>query len=127
MPKEYSRTLRVGDQIQRELAEILRKYLKDPRLNMVTINAVEVSKDLSHAKVFVTSLNEPEERTKVIEILNHASAFLKRQLGKCMRIRTIPHLHFCYDESVEHGSKMESLINEAVALDRQKASEQSTK
>jgi ribosome-binding factor A len=120
MPKEFSRTRRVGDQIQRELAQLIREEIKDPRVGMVTINAVDVSRDLGHAKVYVTTLDEQNAESSV-EALNHAASFLRGELGRRMFIRTVPQLHFQYDESIERGARMSSLIEDAIASDREKA------
>ncbi len=122
MPKEFSRTRRVADQVQRELAELIRDELKDPRVGMITINAVEVSRDLAHAKVYVTAMGVERPRESV-EALNHAAGFLRGELGRRMAIRTVPQLRFIYDESVERGARLSSLIDEAVASDRKKARE----
>ena len=121
MPKEFSRTRRVGDQIQRELADLLRSELKDPRVQLVTINAVEVSRDLGHAKVFITSLDQKHDRSETISVLNNAAGFLRGQLGRRMFIRSIPQLHFFYDDSLEKGVELSSLIDAAVADDRSKS------
>ena len=124
MAKEFSRAQRIGDQIQRELAQLIRLEVKDPRLGgLVTITAVEVSRDSSHAKVFVTIMGgEPEEGVdpvvQSIKVLNDASGFLRMQLGKAMKLRSVPQLHFHYDESVQRGAHLSALIERAVAEDR---------
>jgi ribosome-binding factor A len=117
MPKDFSRGLRVGDQIQRELAELIRLELKDPRVGMVTLTAVEVSPDYSHAKVYFTTLAEGQARREVETGLRAAAGFLRRELGHRIRIHTIPDLHFVYDASVERGARVSHLIDEAVAAD----------
>jgi len=119
MPKEFSRTRRVGEQIQRELSELIRKEVGDPRVGMVTINAVEVSRDLGHAKVFVTVMDE-ERKDESLAALGRAAGFLRGALGRRMFIRTVPQLHFHYDESVTRGARLSSLIDQAVADDRKK-------
>lgn len=119
MPKEFSRTRRVGEQIQRELADLVRTEVKDPRVGMVTVNAVEVSKDLGHAKVFVTVMDE-SQREQTIEGLQRAAGFLRGELGRRMFIRSVPQLHFHYDESVSRGAHLSSLIDAALADDRKK-------
>ena len=118
MPREFSRTRRVGEQIQRELAELVRAELKDPRLGMVTIQAVEVTRDLGHAKVFFTVLGNKGPVQESQAVLQHAAGFLRGELGRRMVIRSVPQLHFVYDESVERGSRLSHLIDEAVASDR---------
>ncbi len=115
MPKDFPRTRRVGEQIQRELAELIRDEVSDPRVGMVTVSAVEVSRDLAHAKVFVTPLGGgPEEGAELVEALNHAAAFLRKLLGQRLRIRTVPALHFFYDESFDRGARLSALIDKAV-------------
>jgi ribosome-binding factor A len=118
MPREFPRTRRVGEQIRRELAELLRTELgNDPRLAMVSMTLVEVSRDLAHAKVFITLLGDPAQRAAVLASLNQAAPFLRRELGRRMRIRTVPQLVFVYDETVERGAQLSSLIDAAVAAD----------
>lgn len=120
MAKEYSRTQRVGDQMQRELALLIQREIKDPRLGIVTITAVNVARDLSHAKVYITAMGKDgaEDIALTLDILNNAGGFLRGQLAKAMKIRTIPQLHFVYDESIVRGSTMSALIDKAIAEDR---------
>lgn len=120
MAKDYSRTQRVGDQMQRELAHLIQREIKDPRLGMVTVTAVEVSRDLSFARVFVTLLGKDnaEEIQQSLDILSEASGFLRSQLGKAIRLRVIPQLQFKYDASVRRGVEMSALIDRAIAADR---------
>lgn len=120
MAKEFSRSRRVGEQIQRELAELVQRELKDPRLGMVTISAVEVSRDMSVAKVFFTVFGDENHDAKSsLEALASASGFLRRELGHRMRLRSVPELRFHYDHSIEKGSRLSALINEAVASDKE--------
>ena len=114
MPKEFSRTLRVGEQLQRELAVLIQQEVKDPRVGMVTVSAVEVSKDLSHAKVFVTILASSGDAQDSVKALNHAASYLRRELGRRIALRTVPALHFVYDTSVERGARLSSLIESSV-------------
>jgi ribosome-binding factor A len=118
MPKEYPRTRRVGDQIQRELAELIRNEMKDPRLGMISISAVIVSRDMGHAKVYVSVLGNDEQTEASMEVLRHAAGFLRHKLGKILHMRVIPELHFFYDRSLEEGARIGALINEAIASDR---------
>ncbi len=119
MAKEFSRSRRVGEQIQRELAELVQRELKDPRLGMITISAVEVSRDMSVAKVFFTVFgDENHDEKQSLEGLERASGFLRRELGHRMRLRSVPELRFQYDHSIEKGSRLSALINEAVASDK---------
>ncbi len=120
MAKDYSRTQRIGDQMQRELALLIQREIKDPRLGMVTITAVDVSRDLSHAKVYITVMGKdsPEQIQQNLEILQEAAGFLRMQLGKAIKVRTIPQLHFHYDASIRRGAELSALIERAVAEDR---------
>ena len=118
MPKDYSRALRVADQIQRELADLIQHEIKDPRVGQVTITAVEVTRDYSHAKVFYTTLASKEEKFLVENGLEHAKGFLRSSLSHRMKLRITPQLHFIYDESVERGVHLSKLIDEAVAQDK---------
>ncbi len=118
MAKDYPRSYRVADQIQRELSGIIRFGVKDPRVPVtLTIAAVEVSKDLSSAKVFVSMFDmeeDQEARDQAVLALNKASGFLRRQLGAKMRLRIVPTLHFRYDSVQENAVKISSLIDAAV-------------
>jgi ribosome-binding factor A len=119
MAREFGRPQRVGEQIQRELAMLMHRELKDPRVGMVTVSAVEVSRDLAYATVYVTFLGKdaPEEIKAAIAALQNASGFLRSQLGKIIRMRLTPHLTFKYDESLVRGRELSSLIDEARARD----------
>ena len=123
MPKEYPRTRRVGEQIQRELAALIHDELKDPRLGMVSISSVQVSRDLGHAKVHVSVLGNAEQTRGSLEVLNHAAGFLRHKLGKLMHIRVIPALRFYHDRSLEEGARIGALINEAIASDKENSSD----
>jgi ribosome-binding factor A len=109
-----ARQRRVADQIQRELADIIRGELKDPRVGMITLTSVEVSPDLSHAKVFFTSLVEDDHREEVLAGLRRASGFLRSELGRRIKVHVTPELHFVYDASVERGMRLSQLIDDAV-------------
>jgi ribosome-binding factor A len=106
--------VRLADQIQRDLAELIRREVKDPRVGLVTITGVEVSRDLSHAKVYVSSLAAEETHQATVEALQHAAGFLRARLGHALRVRQVPDLHFVYDESVERGIRLSQLIDAAV-------------
>ncbi len=116
MPKDYARTDRVAEQIQRELAELVRLEVKDPRVRMVTLTGVEVVRDYSHAKVFYTTLDGSNKAVQ--QGLEHASGFLRSQLAHVMKLRITPQLHFVYDASVERGAHLSQLIDQAVASDK---------
>jgi ribosome-binding factor A len=123
MPKEFSRTRRIGEQIKRELAELIRDEIKDPRVVMVTVSAVDVSRDLGHAKVYFTTLDQEHKREDVVKVLNKASGFLRHELSRRLTTRTTPQLHFFYDESIEKGEHLSSLIESAVASDKSKSND----
>jgi ribosome-binding factor A len=117
MPRKASsvpnRGFRVADQIQRDVSELIARELKDPRVGMVTINAVEVTPDYAHAKVFFSVLTgNPEEATQG---LNAAAGFLRNGLFKRLHIHTVPTLHFVFDRTTERASDMNALIAKAVA------------
>jgi ribosome-binding factor A len=115
MPKDYSRSSRIAEQIQRELAGLLRLELKDPRVSgLVTITDVEVSRDQSHAKVFFTLLGDESKIEETQNGLTRAAGFLRTQLAQRMKLRTVPQLEFKYDASVERGVRLSRLIDEAV-------------
>ena len=118
MPREFPRTRRIAEQIQRELAELIRDDLNDPRLGMVSISAVEVSRDMSHAKVYVSVLGDEKQSVESVAVLNHAAGFLRHKLGKLMHIRVIPEMRFYLDRSLEEGARIGALINKAIASDR---------
>lgn len=125
MAQEYSRTQRVADQIQRELAALIQREVKDPRVGMATVSAVEVSRDLSHAKVFVTVLNggeDQQEITESVKALNNASGFLRSQLGQRMKLRIVPTLRFHFDDSLSRGNYLSNLIDQARASDLEQGS-----
>jgi ribosome-binding factor A len=118
MAREFSRTRRIGEQLRRDLAQLIRAEIQDPRMAMVSITAVDVTRDLSQAKVYVTILGDPAERAHIVGALNHASGMLRRELGRRMHIRTVPRMLFLYDEVVEKGAHLSSLISEVVAADK---------
>jgi ribosome-binding factor A len=115
MPKEYPRTLRVGEQIHRELARLVHDVVKDPRVGMVTIVDVEVSRDLAHAKVYFSVLGDDETQSASGAGLNRAAGFLRGELGRRLRIRGVPELRFIYDETQRTGARVDALIEEALA------------
>lgn len=115
MAKDLSRVLRVADQIQRELAILIQNEMADPRLRMITLTGVEVTRDYSHAKIFFSVLGEVKESAQLAkEGLERASGFLRNQLAGRIKLRVIPQLHFIYDESIERGMRLSKLIDEAV-------------
>ncbi|MBV2235486.1 MAG: 30S ribosome-binding factor RbfA [Sterolibacterium sp.] len=113
--KTFSRSDRVAEQIRRELAELVRLELKDPRVRLVTLTDVEVTPDYAHAKVFYTTLSGREHHAEIAAGLRRSSSFLRRELGRRIKIHHLPELHFIYDESVERGTQLSQLIDQAVA------------
>ncbi len=119
MAREYARTDRVGQQIQKEIATILMREIKDPRLSMTTVSAVEVTRDLAYAKIFVTFFNDnPDEIKASLEVLADAEGYIRSLLGKRLRARIMPHLRFVYDSSMSEGVRMSALVDQAVASDK---------
>jgi ribosome-binding factor A len=117
MKKTSQRAQRVAEQIQRELARLLRDGVKDPRVGRVTITAVEVSSDLSHAKIFITHLAGREHADEAVRALQRTTGFLRTELSHRMQLYSVPQLHFAYDDSIESGMRLSQLIDEAVASD----------
>jgi ribosome-binding factor A len=112
----------VGQQIQKEVALILQREIKDPRLGMITVSAVEVSRDLSYAKVFVTTLNDhDEEKSKLImKILGEAQGFVRSLLGKRIRARIVPEIKFVMDTSLLEGMRISNLVDQVIRDDNEK-------
>jgi len=117
MPREFSRSQRMAEQVRRDLAEIVRDELKDPRMGFLSFTAVKLSRDLSDAVVYC-SVMEADKRKETIETLNRAAGFLRTRLAKIIRARTVPSLKFINDDSVERGSAMDDLIRKAVNSDK---------
>lgn len=115
--REFSRAERVAGELRRELARLVQREVKDPAVGFVSISDVEVSRDLSFARVYVTVF-EAERARESIRALNRAAGFLRSRLGQEMRIRSVPELSFRHDDSVETGQRMDRLIDEAVAADK---------
>ncbi len=117
MNSESHRHVRIADLIQKELSHLIQFSIKDPRLDMVTVSGVNVSKDLSYAKVYITVLGDDEQVAKNIQILNKAASFLRRELAKTIQLRITPKLKFIYDNSVSQGNRISELIDKAVSDD----------
>ena len=119
MAKEFERTQRVSHYLHEELARLLQNTVRDPRVQHVNLTGVEVSRDLSHAKVFFTLISEvtSEERTEISAVLSKVSGFLRSELAKQSSMRTVPRISFRFDESVGRGRDMESLLQEARRAD----------
>jgi ribosome-binding factor A len=120
----FARADRVADQIQRELAELLQKGLKDPRAGWITLTSVEVTRDYSQAKIYYTVMDE-KTREVTAEALQHAAGYLRGELGRRLSIFTTPQLQFVYDESVERGVRMSNLIDQAVGKSSDKPQDES--
>jgi ribosome-binding factor A len=119
MPKETSRGRKIGDLIQREVAVLVQREIKDPRIGMVTINEATVSRDLGFSDIYFTVL--PSENTEIVEeVLNEASGFLRSQLAKVLSTRITPKLRFHYDDTIESGARMNKAINNALSQDENK-------
>lgn len=121
MAKEYSRTQRVADYLQRELAAIIQHEVRDPRVGMVSITGVDVSRDLGHARVYYTVMGSDsgDDASESNEVLNKAAGFLRSQLSRDSSMRTVPQLRFFFDTSVGRGRDLEDLIRRAADSDRE--------
>lgn len=119
MPQEYSRTERISDYLQQELAKLLLHSVRDPRAEFVNITAVDVSRDLRYAKVYFTKLGleDADSAADVTRVLDRAAGFLRTEIAKGSSLRTVPKLTFRFDESVGHGRHMEDLLGRARASD----------
>jgi len=119
MPKEFGRERRVADFIQRELAGILQKEMKDPRVGMVSVNEVRVSPDMGYADVYVSSLDAPEqaEQDELLKVLRGAAGWLRTLIAKRAQMRVTPRLRFHWDRLPEESNRMSRLIDDAVARD----------
>lgn len=106
------RNSRIGEQMKKELSQIIQFELKDPRVGFVTVTGVEVTGDLQLAKVFVSVMGNDEQKRDTVAALEKAKGFLRSELGKRVQLRHIPDLQFKMDESIEYGNKIESLLND---------------
>ena len=120
MAREFSRADRVAQELQKEIAVILQREVKDPRIGMVTVSDVEVSRDLAYAKVFVTFLfdSDPEAVKLGLKGLEKATPYIRTLLGKAMRLRIVPELKFMYDQSLVEGMRMSNLVTQTVRNDQ---------
>jgi ribosome-binding factor A len=116
MPREFNRSERVAGQIRRELAQIIQMEVRDPDIGFISLSDVEVTRDLAHAKVYITVFEAEKARSTVKALQGHAK-LLRHRLSQEMRLRSVPELHFHHDASVETGHKMDELINAALAAD----------
>lgn len=116
MPREFSRSQRMAEQIRRDLSELVNQELKDPRMGFLSFTAVKLSRDLSDAVIYCSVLEE-DKRQETLDTLSRATGYLRTELSKRFRSRTVPKLKFVNDDSVLRGEKMEGLIRKAVAAD----------
>ncbi|BAW80653.1 ribosome-binding factor A [Candidatus Nitrosoglobus terrae] len=114
MSQEFSRTRRIGELLQRELAQLIQEDLKDPRIRLITVSHVDVAPDLRQAKVYVTFFHGEVDSQEQLKILNRASGFLQRSLSQRVSLRVTPYLQFVYDHSIERGRYLSALIDEAI-------------
>jgi len=114
MPREFKRSDRVGAQIQREVADLLRTRIKEPDLGMVTLSEVELSRDLAVAKLYVSFLAPRLSPEQCVKRLGDFVPELRHELGKRIRIRVLPELRFAYDDSIERGIRMDALLGTLV-------------
>ena len=122
MAREFARTDRVAQEIQREIAVILQREIKDPRLGMLTVSSVEITRDLAYAKVFVTFFDDSDEVVKEsVALLNDAAGYIRSILAKTLRARIMPNLRFVYDKSLAEGIRMTSIVNQVIREDERKA------
>ncbi|AMW17484.1 30S ribosome-binding factor RbfA [Glaesserella parasuis] len=122
MAREFSRADRVAQELQKEIAIILQREVKDPRIGMVTVSDVEISRDLAYAKVFVTFLFDSDESVveRGLEGLNKASGCIRTLVGKAMRLRIVPELRFVYDQSLVEGMRMSNLVTNVIRKDQER-------
>ena len=123
MPREFSRSQRMAEQIRRDLSELVNQELKDPRMGFLSFTAVKLSRDLSDAVIYCSVLEE-DKRQETLDTLSRATGYLRTELAKRFRSRTVPKLKFVNDDSVLRGEKMEGLIRKAVAADEKNDNKQ---
>ncbi|NRA72170.1 MAG: 30S ribosome-binding factor RbfA [Gammaproteobacteria bacterium] len=122
MAREFSRSRRVAQQLQKELAMIVMREIKAKEFGMITINEVDLSRDLSYAKVYFTLLNDEADLIKKsVDLLNESAPFIRSLMGSKMRLRIVPELRFYYDKSLSEGIRMASLVTKAVREDKEKS------
>ncbi|MGF1725924.1 30S ribosome-binding factor RbfA [Photobacterium nomapromontoriensis] len=121
MAKEFSRTQRVSQQVQKELAVILQREIKDSRIGMTTISSVEVSRDMGYAKVYVTFLTVGEQTPEgSLEALREMAPYIRSLLGKQIRLRVTPEITFIFDKSLTEGMRISNLVSKAVRDDEER-------
>ena len=127
MPREFSRAERVSDAVQQEIAVLIRDEVRDPRVGMVNITDVEISRDLAVGKIFVTFVDDRDQKQidQGIEALNGASGYLRKLLADSIKLRIVPRLTFYYDESGRRGQHLSALIDLTVSKESPSNSEES--
>lgn len=110
MPLEYSRAQRVADQIQRQLAQLIQQEVRDPRIGMVTLTAVEINRELDHAQIYVTVLGDQSNIDSTLKGLKQASGYLRSKLASRLKLRVTPQLRFIFDKSLQEGNRLTALI-----------------
>ena len=119
MPTESNRPRRVAHLLQKELAVLIQQELADPRVKEITLTAVEISRDLSNARVFITAMQGADAAKEAIGALNNAASYLRKHLRGRLDLRSVPNLKFVYDESVERGANLSALIDRARREDQE--------
>ena len=122
MAREFRRSDRVGDALQRELSKLIHAEIRDPRVGMVNVNIVKVASDLSTAKAYLTFVNNPQDTPveERIDVLNKAAGFLRSRLSGEVKMRSVPRFRFIHDETVYNAEHISSLIDQAIASDAEK-------
>ncbi|MGL4600066.1 MAG: 30S ribosome-binding factor RbfA [Plesiomonas sp.] len=121
MAKEFSRSKRVAQELQKEVAIILQREVKNPQIGMVTVSSVEVSRDLAYAKVFVTFLFDDNEAiASGLKSLRDSTGYIRTLVGKAMRLRIVPELRFEYDQSLTEGMRMSNLVTSVIKEDNRR-------
>jgi ribosome-binding factor A len=114
---QYRRTDRINEQLRQEISLLIRSDVRDPRVGLATITEVETSPELDHARVYITTLGDDDEKEEILSGLKSAAPFIRGQLGKRLRMRRIPELHFQIDKKLENAMRIESLLREALPPD----------
>ncbi len=117
------RANRVGEQLKKELSEIIMREIKDPRINFVTVTGVDVTGDLQQATVYITTLGDDEQKEQTLKGLSKATGFIRSEIGKRIRLRKTPEIFFAFDQSIEYGNRIETLIADLNRQSRENAQE----
>lgn len=126
MAKEFSRSQRIAQEMQKEIAIILQRKVKDPRISMATVSGVNISHDLTQAKVYVTFFNKSTDNNDLelvinsMKVLQHAAGYIRTLLGKAMHLRMVPELHFTYDNSLVEGTRISNLLSNIMHHDAER-------